>query len=84
MPERSVAEQLDQAVEKVLASRHGGTAPAGGKVAALARLAVDLRELPRPGFKARLKTDLERKAAMTTVAVQPVREGFHTDRKSVV
>ncbi len=47
-------------------------------LAALAGVAAELRGLPRYDFQMRLKSDLERKAAMPTAAVKPVREGFHT------
>jgi len=48
---------------------------------ATVELIADLRDLPRPEFKARLRADLERRAAMATGAVKPVnyiREGFHS------
>jgi PhnB protein len=65
MSERSLIEQLDQAIESMLA----GALPAAGgdaELAALTELAGDLRELPSEDFKQRLKTELQRRAGMTT------------------
>lgn len=83
MAKRSLIDQLDATVETVLA-RPDAALPsaAGGKLAALARIAADLRDLPSEDFKARLKAELERSGSMTnqkaTRAVKPIREGFHT------
>jgi uncharacterized glyoxalase superfamily protein PhnB len=58
-------DQLDQAIEALL----GGTAPNTGgdsELAALAEVAGLLRDLPSGDFKNRLKTQLQRRAAMTT------------------
>jgi uncharacterized glyoxalase superfamily protein PhnB len=41
-------------------------------------LAAELRDLPREEFKARLKTDLERKASMTTATKPYAPKGFHS------
>lgn len=78
MPKRSRIDQLDLAVEALLAHPQDALPPAEASVAELLTLAADLRELPREDFRAQLKSDLERKAAMTTKTVQPIREGFHT------
>ena len=78
MARRSQIEKLDQAIEAVLT---GSTrlAPQQGKMALLIRLASELRNLPRPDFKARLKAELEEKimATITSTAI-PIRKGFHT------
>ena len=78
MPERSFAELLDETIDGLL-GQPSSEPPAGqDDLAAMARIAADLRDLPSPGFKARLKTDLERKIIMTaTTALSYVREGFH-------
>lgn len=47
-------------------------------IAELLAVAAELRDLPRQEFKARLMTDLARRASMTRAAVKPIREGFHT------
>src|SRR3954471_24277060 len=66
MPKRSLADQLELALQTVL----GGADIAGveQRVAPLVSIAQELRALPRAGFKARLKSELERKAGMTTQA----------------
>lgn len=79
MPERALAEQLDQAIESVIA----GTEPAAGggrQLTALAEIAGVLRDLPAEDFKKRLKTELRRRTAMTTSTstAGPVRVGFRT------
>ena len=74
MPKRSLADQLDQAVETLLA-RPGVEVPrVEARLAPLLRLVQDLRDLPRENFKARLKSDLGRRSPMTVepvAAVQP-------------
>jgi PhnB protein len=65
MPERALVEQLDQAIESVLAGT--GPAAAGGReLAALTEIAGALCDLPSGDFKNRLKSELQRRAAMTT------------------
>jgi PhnB protein len=76
MPKRSLAEQLDQAVTELLARplvAPGKDQPQFGDPALLPllRVAAELRRIPREDFKARLKSDLERKSSMPTVA-EPV------------
>src|SRR5436309_1365807 len=71
-------EQLDRAVEAIIANPDAPIPSVDASVAALLRVAAELRELPRTDFKARLKADLERRASMTKTAVKPIREGFHT------
>jgi uncharacterized glyoxalase superfamily protein PhnB len=43
----------------------------------MAAIASDLRDLPRPDFKARLKTDLQRRTTMPATASY-IKEGFHS------
>jgi PhnB protein len=78
MANLSLIEQLDGAVEAIIANPDAPIPSVDASVAALLRVAAELRELPRADFKARLKADLERRASMTRAAVKPVREGFHT------
>jgi uncharacterized glyoxalase superfamily protein PhnB len=75
MPERAPEERFDQIVDAVLA---GASAEAAGEFAALAQIAVRLHEMPAQDFQSRLKTQLERRTAMTTTAAAPIREGFRT------
>ena len=79
MPEHELLEQLDQAIDLLLA----GTRPAaeaGGALAALTEVADALRDLPSEDFKNRLKSELQRRAVMTsTISTGAgVRAGFRT------
>lgn len=73
MSERALVEQLDQAIEQILA---GDEPVIGGEaeLAALAEIAGALRHLPAEGFKTQLKAELERTASMPTSATA----GFRT------
>jgi PhnB protein len=82
MPERDLIQQLDQAVEAMLA---GSAAPAGPEVAELVKIAGWLRDLPDEDFRARLRGDLlgairdsqKEKRTMTTTATENwIRAGF--------
>lgn len=64
MAKPSLIEQLDAAVEALRTGAKARPARLSPGVAALARLAADLRTLPRPEFKARLRADLQRRATM--------------------
>jgi len=74
----SLIDQLDSAIEAVLANPDAPPPRVDTRVAAQLRIAAALRDLPRPDFKARLKADLERRASMTTAPAKPIREGFST------
>ncbi|MEK6287113.1 MAG: VOC family protein [Acidobacteriota bacterium] len=78
MANATLIEQLDEALEAILANPGAPLPPVNASVDALLRVAAELRDLPRADFKARLKADLERRASMRTTAVKPIREGFHT------
>jgi len=88
MAKRPLFEQLDDAVEAILAHPESPLPGADERVAPLLRLAADLRDLPRQSFKTRLRADLQRRIEMTTQSslataepkrtVSPVPEGFHT------
>lgn len=74
-------EQLNEAVDAIVAgaANHETTITSrDSSLDALVAIAAELRNLPRADFKARLRSELERKITMTTTAVKPVREGFHT------
>jgi uncharacterized glyoxalase superfamily protein PhnB len=74
MSKQLLIEQLDQAIDRMLANPEA--MEVDPQVAELLRIAGELRDLPGPDFKATLKADLERRAAMTkTIAVRP---GFRT------
>ena len=74
----TLIEQLDGAVEAIIASPDAPFPSVDASVDVLLRVAAELRDLPRADFKARLKADLDRRTSMTTAAVKPIREGFHT------
>jgi uncharacterized glyoxalase superfamily protein PhnB len=74
----SLTEQLDEAVTAIIADPDQPLPSVNASIAALLGVAGELRDLPRADFRARLKADLERRASMTTTAVKPIREGFHT------
>jgi PhnB protein len=91
MAKRSLSQQIDEWVEAILLqgrtqSPGEPTSPADSRLAPLARIAADLRGLPRPEFKASLKSDLERRTRMATTAkavpttrkVKPIPEGYHS------
>ena len=77
MSKQPFIDQLDQAISQILANPDAAPAAVDSSVAELMRLARDLRDLPRPEFKSTLKTDLERKADMSTTALA-FRPGFRT------
>jgi PhnB protein len=73
MPKPNLSEQLDRAIEALLAPgpaprRRDGTAGAA-PIAALARVAEQLRGLPRADFKAALQAKLEGRTPMASKAV---------------
>ncbi|MFZ0086276.1 MAG: hypothetical protein WAK78_13395, partial [Candidatus Acidiferrales bacterium] len=72
MAKLSLSEQLDRAVQAILAPAAGARRRDGAgldaQVAPLARLAEELRGLPREDFKARLKAEFE---GGTTMASKP-------------
>ncbi len=79
MPDRTLIEQLDQAIESALA----GALPAASgdrELAALVEIAGHLCQVPDEGFKTRLKTELQRRAVMTasTTTVPSVSAGLRT------
>jgi len=75
MPDNMKVEQLDRIIDAIVT---GAPPPDDPELAALARIAASLRDLPDEGFQKRLKSDLQRRAAMTTSAVAPIREGLRT------
>jgi PhnB protein len=90
MPKRSLnpgsdntkkIEQLNKAVETMLARTDGRAPKVEAGIEPLLRIAADLRDLPRERFKARLKSELEGRKNMSTVAepiARPVAAGHMT------
>ena len=81
MPKRSLQpgrddpnqiEQLNQALDAMLARNDGRVGKVAEEIEPLVRMAADLRNLPSASFKARLKSELGGKKHMSTVA-EPVR-----------
>ena len=79
MAERDLFDRLDETVDAILARRDATAALRDPELAPLARIAADLRHYASPDFKARLRTQLERRTSMTTMTTPTtVREGFTT------
>jgi PhnB protein len=81
MPKRSLnpgsgetrkIEQLNAALDKMLARNDGRVPKAEAGIKPLVRIAAELRNLPSAKFKARLKSEFEGKKRMSTIA-EPVR-----------
>jgi PhnB protein len=70
MPKRSPAEQLDQAISALLStSQPLPEANSHPSIAALVSLVPSLRSMPRPEFKAALKSELQRRISMKEATV---------------
>ena len=66
MAKRSLVDQLNLAIEALIA-RHDAAIPSSEpEVNELLRLAVELRDLPTERFRENLHNDLQRRAIMTT------------------
>jgi len=88
MSEVALTEQLDQAIAAILGNPDAPIAGTEPQVTELLGIAAALRALPRPDFKARLKSKLEGEALMSTgietgqsadkSAHSKIREGFRT------
>ena len=80
MPKRSLKpgngdtskiEQLNRAIDQMMARNDGRAGKPGAEIEPLVRIAADLRNLPNATFKARLKSELGGTQRMSTV-VEPV------------
>jgi PhnB protein len=69
----ALAQQLDKAVEKIMSDRESKPPRVNSRIAAILRIASDLRDLPNEDFKAQLKKDL---VSRVTPAGAP--EGYHS------
>jgi PhnB protein len=79
MPEEARIDRRAEALEAALADPRAPRPAGDAELAELLGLANDLRDLPRPAFKARLGADLTRRATMTTAATaQTTREGIRS------
>jgi PhnB protein len=68
MPKRSLAEQLDQAVQAMLDHPATETSHADLEISPLLKVAAELRNLPREEFKARLKRELQDEKGLSLAA----------------
>ena len=90
MNKRTPIEELDLAIDALLAGPRDAALKAGARQATLVRVAAELRDLPSENFKARLKLELRKqsepvkqselggKTTMSTTTVNPIRKGFRT------
>ena len=77
MPEQNLIERLDELVEAILAGRQ--TAPVvDADLATLGAVAADLRDLPRPDFKAQLRKKFAPEEETMSATATSVKEGFRT------
>jgi len=71
MPEQDYAAELDHLVDAIIANPYAplpADSGADAELASLARIAFELRGLPREDFKERLISELERRSRMSSVA----------------
>lgn len=79
----SLMEQFDRAVEAIVANAQA-RAQVTGDLEPLVRIAVELSDLPRESFKARLRDELNRRSEVMKPAIEPakpvnpIREDLHT------
>src|SRR5678816_3486882 len=71
MAERSIIDQLDDAVAALTEGRQSDLGNLGSELSALAEVAQDLIGLPRETFKAELQQQLIRRDSMSSAAPQP-------------
>jgi PhnB protein len=85
MPEQNQGEQLDRFVEAVIASPRAPLPNTDAELASLARVAADLRGLPREDFKERLKADLIRRASSMAsgTAVAPEKSAMAAQTEAI-
>lgn len=85
-----LAQQLDEAVEKIMSDGETKPPRVNSRVAAILRIASDLRDLPNEDFKARLKSDLVSRVTPASLhAAAPARAnyipaGFHSANARLV
>src|SRR5262245_60519788 len=80
MSKQPLVDQLDTEIGRIIADSDvqlESLASMDAAVLDLLDVCRDLRELPAPDFKARLRADLERTISMSTKSVL-LREGFRT------
>jgi PhnB protein len=87
LPNRSLIDQLDNAIQAMLARPDGRVVGLredfDPSVAALLGIARELRDLPREGFKVRLRTKLERSSQMENAAKQAISSGASKQAETI-
>lgn len=72
MANRTRFDQLDDAVQAMLSRPDTALPAVAADLAPLLQIAAQLRDLPRAGFKAKLKSEFERREPMATTLAEPV------------
>src|ERR1700731_2011181 len=67
----TLAEQLDKAVDRIMTDREARPPKVNSRIAAILRVAGDLRDLPKEDFKERLKNEIIARAQSTNLAPAP-------------
>src|SRR5579862_7897551 len=68
MPRRTLIDQLDDAVQAMLAQPGAAPPKVDARLAGLVQVAANLRDLPRAEFRERLKSEFGRRESMSAVA----------------
>jgi PhnB protein len=82
-----LAEQLDKAVDQVMSRPESKLPRVNARIAAILRIASDLRDLPNENFKARLKRDLVSRVTPASASQKKpsyIPTGFHTANACLV
>jgi PhnB protein len=86
-----LAEQVDQAVEKIMSDRESKPQRIDSRIAGILQIASELRDLPNHDFKAKLKKELLLMATPVKVSRRPARNkasyvpaGYHTANACLV
>jgi PhnB protein len=82
-----LAEQLDKAVDRVMSDREGKIPRVNSRIAAIMRIASELRDLPSEDFKARLRKDLVARATPAGAIEKKasyIPAGYHTANACLV
>src|SRR5438067_3680585 len=78
MAKRALSDQLDRAIEALLAQPAAALPETDASLEPLLRLVPALSQLPSESFRERLKTELLRRPTMTTATAQPAKEVLQT------
>lgn len=84
MAERSIIDQLDNAVAAIAEGRQFDPTNLGPELAALAEVAQEMIGLPREAFKSELKQQLIRRAEMSSPSQQTETNTQHSDESAYI